>query len=356
MKIAIDISQIIYGTGVSTYTKRLVEGLLKIDKKNNYLLFGSSLRRSGEIKHFLKNKSVESKVFNFPSFAMDILGNKFHYPKIESLIGKIDIYHSSDWTQFASNAAKVTTIHDLAPLLYPEYTSKKVVEVHTRRLGWVKHEVDKIIVPTKSIKEDLIRLGYHDKKIFVVYEGVESSFKVSDTEDVKRVKKRYGINGKFYLAIGVGLRKNTKRIVEAFKKVKGDGEVLVIVGHKYEKTSHEESIIFTGHVPDLDLPPLYTGAEVLLYPSLYEGFGLPILEAFACCCPVVTSAVGSMKEVSGDAACLVDPMDVSSISHGIKKVIKNRSQMTKRGKLRLKDFSWQKAAEQTLSIYEETSG
>lgn len=352
MRVAIDISQIIYGTGVSTYTKELIENLVKIDSVNEYLLFGASLKRRSELDSWINSVGeVKAKTFMLPSAVWEFIGNTLHFPKIESLIGPIDVYHSSDWVQYPSRAYKVTTVHDLAPIFLKRITNKKIVEVHKRRIGWVLKEVDKTIVPSNATKMDLIKLGAAENRVVVIPEAPGSQFAPQPTERIEEVKKKYGLRERYCLAIGVNERKNTRKIMEAFVKAKRKDLKLVVVGHKYNSFHEVRGVNFIGHVPTSDLPMLYSGAEVLIYPSLYEGFGLPILEAMSCGCPVVTSNISSMPEVAGDAAVLVDPYDVSSIAEGIKKALKGKVGLVKRGYAQTKKFSWEKTAKMTLEVY-----
>src|SRR3989344_5042371 len=322
MKIAIDFSSIIYGTGVSVYTRNLIRSLLKLDKINQYLLFAGSLRRQKELKEFLntlRGENLQGRVFPIPPSLADILWNKIHILSVEQLIGNINVFHSSDWTQPPSAAFKVTTIHDLVPIKYPNMSDPKIVSAHTRRLYWVKREVDRVIVHSQATKDDLVRLGINNQRI------------------------------------GVSPGKNIERIVQAFEKIKsGSGLKLVVIGHPYSKISPKRGVVYLGHVPQPELPIFYSGARALIYPSLYEGFGLPILEAFRCRTPVVTSNLGSMAEVAGNAAQLVDPYDVESISDGIRKVVVSSQLFVKKGTSRVKKFSWEKTAGDTLKVYYES--
>lgn len=354
MLIAVDVSQIIYQTGVSVYTKNLVENLLKIDKENQYLLFGGSFRRLGELNKYTEEflPRVNRKFYPLPPSIWDLWGNALHFPKIERLIGKIDVYHSSDWVQFASDAYSVTTVHDLAPILLRKITNPKIVEVHKRRLSRVVSAVNKIIVPSQATKSDLIRLGGVQDRIEVVPEAPDAIYEPKNEQEVNLVKTKYGILGRYCIAVGVNERKNTGRIIEAFVKAKRKDLKLVIVGHRYKSFHETRGVLFLGQIPTSDLPALYSGAEVLLYPSLYEGFGLPILEAMVCGCPVVTSNTSSMPEVAGRAAILVDPYSTDSISDGIGKAIRGKLGLVKKGYQQVKKFSWESTAKETLKVYE----
>ena len=360
MKIAIDISSVIYGTGVSVYTKNLVENLLKVDKKNEYVLFGGSLRRLNELKMALHNHhttvrgSYVSRFYLIPPTLADIIWNKFHIFPIERLIGRVDVFHSSDWTQPPSAAFKVTTIHDLSPLLFPDQTDPKIIKTHNTRLRWVKKEVDRVIVPTKTTGEDVINLGIDTKKVRVIPEAIEPGMKRVKDKEIQDLKAKYKIPGDYLLAVGVNRRKNTPNIIKAFKKLKSDIDLsLVIIGHRHADFGNTDGVIFLGHVPNSDLSTFYSGAKALVYPSLYEGFGLPILYAYACGTPVVTSNLGSMKEVSGEASILVDPNKVDAIAEGIKSAIKNKEKLVKLGLEEAKKYSWEKTAKETLGVYQE---
>lgn len=181
MKIGIDISQIVFpGTGVATYTQRLVENLLKIDQKNNYVLFGSSLRKKKLLDDYLEkfrnNKNVRVKTFYFPPLFLELLWNKLHIFPIERLIGKIDVFLSSDWLQPPTKAKKVTTIHDLIVYKYPESFQQKgghnIVVNQKKRLEWVKKECDMIICDSEATKKDAMEiLGIEEKRLKVVYPG-----------------------------------------------------------------------------------------------------------------------------------------------------------------------------------------
>ena len=361
MKIAIDVSQIIYGTGVSMYTQNLVRGLLSYDKENTYILFGGSLRRFNELKSKIdliseeRSDNVIKKTFPYPPFLADLIWNRLRiYPNLESLIGEVDVFHSSDWVQPPSRAFKVTTVHDLIPILFPKLSHPKLVDVHKRRLEIIKKEVDRIIVPSLTTKDDLLRLGFNVNKIRVISEAPDISFKPQKKEEIIKLKRKYKISGKYLLAIGVTPRKNIERIVDAFEKIKAEYDLkLVVIGKRFSDVEDRRGVLYLGHVPDADVPKLYAGSEALVYPSLYEGFGLPILEAFASRTPVVTSNFGCMKEVAGTAAVLVEPDNINSIVDGIKNALSNKKLLIYLGRRRVKDYSWQNTVIETLKIYEE---
>lgn len=356
MKIGIDISPIIYETGVSWYTRNLVKALLKIDKTDEFVLFGGSLRRINELRNYDTGMHGNSviKIFPVPPTIADYIWNRLHILPIEWLIGDVNVFHSSDWTQPPSRAYKVTTIHDLVPLRFPEISHPKIVAAHKARLRWVKKEVDKIIAVSEFTKKEIIELlDINPNRIVVIHEAPDSDMKQIGKERVEGTKKRFGIDGNYLLVVGADPRKNIPAIIQAYSKVRQHmtGLNLVIVGRPWKEIPKTPGVIVLGHVERQDLVALYSGAQALVYASLYEGFGLPILEAMQVGCPVVTSNISSMPEVAGDAAVLVNPQVEKEIADGIEKVISDRKKWVERGKKHVKQFSWEKTAKQTLKVY-----
>ena len=355
MRIAIDVSQVVYGTGVSSYVKNLVSSLLAIDKKNDYLLIGGAVRRRKDLNKFfnsLEPRKFKTKQFSISPSMANFIWNKIHILPIEFFTGKIDVFHSSDWTQPPSSAYKVTTVHDLVPIKYPEVSHPKIVSAHQARLAWVKKEVNKIIVPSETTKLDLNQIGIDLDRIVVIPEAPDPSFKPEKKSKIIKIKKKYHIKGDYLLAIGTAPRKNNKRIIETHKQLKTKYDLdLVIVGQQLIEVMPENGVKFLGHVLFEELPALYSGAKALVYPSLYEGFGLPILEAFACKVPVITSNLGSLKEIAQDAAVLVNPGSTDSIVDGIEKTLKYSETFVKKGVKRVKIFNWERNARETLKIY-----
>ena len=356
MKIAIDISQVIYGTGVSVYTKNLVDNLLKIDHENEYILFAGSLRRKADILSMFPS----AKVFPIPPTLADLLWNRLHTFPIEKLIGQVDVFHTSDWAEPPSSAFKVTTVHDLAPFLYPNLFPRdiirNIVDVHRHKLSWVREETERIIVPTLATKKDLVSLDFKGEIIRVIPESIPSNFKKIEKEEIAKVLRKHKIFGDYVLSVGVDPRKNTESIIKAFEHSSAGRDLkMVLVGSpKYMNIKDARNVRILGKVETDDLIALYSGASALIYPSLYEGFGLPILEAMACGCPVVTSNISSMAEVAGDAAALVDPYKIDSISDGIDKVLRGPKGYIEKGLRRVRDFSWEKTAKMTLDVYRES--
>lgn len=332
IKVGMDISQLAHDGGVGVYTQNLAENLSKIPDLE-MVYFYSSLRKpyQGKLRHV--------KFYRLPPTLFEMLFNKWRNVPIERFVGPIDVFHSSDWAQPPSKAWKVTTYHDVIPLKYPQWSHPKIVAVHQRRLKIVEKEIDQIIAVSESTKKDLMQISHiPEEKIVVIYEGVGHQFKPQLEKNVTKFKEKYKLPESYVLAIGgIGERRNLKRVREASKKYN-----LVIAGQTIPL------------LPDDDLPLLYSGANVLLYPSLYEGFGLPILEAMNCGVPVITSAISSMPEVGGQAAEYVNPESVIDIENKLMIVMRDeekRKSMIKKGFEQAKKFSWEKCARETAEVY-----
>ncbi len=365
MKIAVDVSQLVYGTGVSSYLKNLVTNLLAIDKKNHYILFAGSLRSQSRLVSFfnqlVNTDNFQAKInFLSPNLA-NFLWNQLHILPIEAITGPVDVLLSSDWTQPPTLRARtLTVVYDLIPWLYPETLSKKIINVHKKRMAWVKKEVSQIIAISKNTKEDLGRIiGIAEEKITVAYPGLDiNRFFPQNKVKVAQVKKKYHLDN-YILGLGTQEpRKNFKQVIAAFEKLNHHSLDLAIVG-KYgwgEKINIKNKRIKTlGYVCDNDLASLYSGASALVYPSLYEGFGLPIIEAQACGCPVITSKTSSMPEAAGKGAILVNPKSTKEIFQSIKTVLVDlniKKELIERGKQNIKRFSWLKTAQTVLGTIE----
>lgn len=376
MKIAIDISQICYeGSGVATYMTLLVENLLRYDKENDYLLVGNSLRQYSKLDEFYKyclkiNPIVKSKFFYLPQTFSTFLTNNIHFPDLSWFIGKVDIFHSSDWQEPLISSKKVTTVHDLVILKYPQYSDPGIVSNHKKKLKWVKDESNVIISDSFSTKQDLTDLLCFDKnRIEVVYPGIEEMYRPSDDREKERIKSKYGLTDEYILAVGtLEPRKNLRMSISAFEifakhpliKSLNKPVQMIIVGKKGwgSELKPVKNVKFLGIVDKIDLPGLYSGAKIFIYPSFYEGFGLPVLEAFASGCPVITSKRGSLMEISQDVAVFVDPDDLNDISIKLVKLFIDRELRAgkiKKGLLRAKDFTWENTARKMVEIYKKVN-
>lgn len=359
MKIAIDISQIIYGTGVSVYTRNLVSHLVKLYPHDDYLLFGGSFRRRRELEIFTNRLKIASRFYAMPPKFMDLLWNSLHILPVEKLIGQVDVVHTSDWAEPPSRIPKVTTVHDLIPFKYPHATESGVRIAHKKRLAWVCQESSLILSVSRSTKLDLMDLlKIPEEKIVVTPEGVEGFYKPQPPGLVETVKNKFHIEGDYIFSLStLEPRKNQQRLIEAFKVVKENfPDLSLVIGGRTgwgDALCPVEGVILPGYIPDADLPALYSGCLAYALPSLYEGFSLSHLQAMACGAPVVGSNISSMPEVIGDSGVLVDPISVRGIASGIVKAIRNRAVFGEKGKKRAKLFTWEETAKLTHDAYEK---
>lgn len=353
LKIAIDISQVVFkGTGVSTYTENLVKNIAEVDKKNHYILFGSSLRKFTELEKFCKNfrkyPNFEYKIFKFPISFLNILWNRLHVLNVENFIGKVDVLHTSDWIEPPSIGKKVTTIHDLVIFTNPESIEKNIVTTQKNKLKWVVKESNKIISVSNSTKNDIIKyLNINKDDIKVIYEAADEKFKKTNSKEIS-----YNLPENFFLVVGASKdRKNVRRIIDAFNKLKLANYRLVIIGGTNNNFILNQNIVWFDYIPEDDLPIFYSKAKALVFTPLYEGFGLPILEALKCGCQVVASSVSSLPEVGGEAAFYCDPYSVDDILEKMRLCVKNPKPIDLLSDQANK-FSWEKTARLTVDLYE----
>ncbi|HSV94353.1 MAG TPA: glycosyltransferase family 1 protein [Spirochaetia bacterium] len=359
MKIAIDISQAIYGTGVSVYTKNLAATLIKLYPDDQFILFGGSLRRKAELALLAQKMKGIPKIYPFPPSLMDLIWNSLHVLPVEKLIGDVDIIHTSDWTEPPSKFPKITTVHDLIPFKFPQTTTESIRNTHKKRLAWVMRESEKIIAVSQSTKEDLISiLKVPEEKIIVIPEGVEERYCPQSIDIQEIIKKRYKINENFIFSLStLEPRKNQARLIKAFKLVKKDFPNLqLILGGRTgwgEIPEAVEGVSMPGFIPDADLPGLYSACLTFVLPSIYEGFGLSPLQAMACGAPVTTSNISSLPEVVGEAGVLFDPESVESIAAGIIEAIRNRNELKVKSLKQASKFTWEKTATETYKVYQQ---
>ncbi len=261
----------------------------------------------------------------------------------------------------------VIAVMDISYVFYPETFKKRDLKKLNSWTGYSVKKAKKVITISQSSKNDIINhYKVPESKVVVAYPGIKSLMKTNKKLDLTS----WGIKEKYILFVStLQPRKNIERLIEAFSRLRKDNLQLVIVGKRgwlYEdilaapkKFGAEKDIVFLDFVSDEELPVLYENAQCLVMPSLYEGFGLPILEAMKYDCPVVASNVSSLPEVGGDAALYFDPYNIDEIKEKIEKVLtdaKLRKRMVEKGREQVKKFSWEKSAEKVLAVLEEVAG
>ena len=290
---------------------------------------------------------------------------------------RLDLYHSTHYViPPLARARAVVTIHDIIHVLYPQFLPNRAALVYARvMIRRALNRADRILTVSYNTKRDLVDyFGVPPARVEVVYNGVSSRFRPDlPREERDRVAAKYRLPRPYLLFLGGEKpHKNVRNVLRAFAQARKERALphsLVLAGPMPKNRSRVEAIIAAlelesrvcrpGIVPEEDLPGLYAGADAFLYPTLYEGFGLPVVEAMASGVPVLTSSTSALQEIAGGYALLVDPMDVDAIAKGIVLLATDparRAEFVELGKRRARDFSWDRAAERTLQIYAEALG
>lgn len=376
MIIGIDVSSIPYGTGVSNYTLNLVRHLLKNDKVNQYKLLFYSLRQPlpPEIQSLSRQTNVKIYHYRFPPSLLTFFWNQLHLFPIELFIGKCHLFHTWDWNQPPTLKAKtVTTIHDFVPILFPQSQHQTTIRTFKQKMRWAQKECSYFICVSQNTRHDLLKLypQIDPQKSGVIYEAAENKydlfFRLTNLEKKQKINSihsQYDLR-KYVLSQGTREpRKNLHRLIKAFIKYKQlhpKSTVELAITGKYgwgQDINHLKHpyIKILGYIPEKDLPSLHAGAIMLAYPSLYEGFGLPIIKSMTVGVPVLTSANSSLGEIAQDGAVLVNPRSTKSIYQGLAKILNNpvfRRQLIKKGLIQSKKFSWNKTAINTINLYQQ---
>lgn len=315
----------------------------------------------------VKNKSIIERG-PYKKSMLRILDEQFLLPLIYR---KYDLIHHIDYSSAVfSKKDFVLTVHDLSYYEYPE-TFTKFSGAFKRSLASIGiYKAKKVIVSSENTKRDMIKyFPKAEEKIEVIYPGRPGYKRIEDKKTIDKTIRKYGLGGQYILGVGtLEPRKNIERLIEAFREVaKHNKEIkLALVGKKgwlyepiFEKIAYwnlQDRIIWTGYVPDEDMPVIYSGAKIFVYPSIYEGFGLPPLEAMSCGVPVITSNVSSLPEVVGDAAVLINPMEVGQIKDAILTLLHDEELTEKliaKGINQSKKFDWHVSAQKVVDIYNE---
>ena len=358
MRIGVDI-QAAKGkvTGLGVYAKCLSEALPRRNKGNHNVSFLNA-KQDGDWN------TIER-----------LLWENWTLPKLAKE-NQIDLLHVTAYAPpFHKTCKLVVTVHDLIGMAFPN------------QLGWPSRlywgywlpqavkKADRIIADSEHTKKDIIKfLKIPAGKIKVIYLAPPQGFKtIRDSLNIGKIKSRLGIQKEYFLTVGtLEPRKNFIRALKAFSRFKSETQdkrfQLVVAGSKnfahsayfeeHFKPFMSEDIVFTGYVSNEDLNELYSSACAFLFPSLYEGFGFPVLEAFSSGTAVLTSRATSLPEVAGEAALYVDPLNIDDITKGIKILAEDetlREKLVGKGLERVKEFSWEKTADETIKVYEELS-
>lgn len=377
MKIVIDIRHLTKPepSGIGQYTMELLRALFELDRTNDYVLFSSGSKRARtnlptfsypNVKHF--HLDIPNRLFNALLLATG-------RPRFDKLIADkseggerpLFFFPNLNIISLSPGAPYVLTLHDLSFEIFPEFYQAKARLWHCfTRARALAQKARAVIVPSKSAARDIGCIFRIPKeKIFVVPHGVSPAFSSRPAPQDHGVKSRYNLPKKFALFVGtLEPRKNIAAMIEAvaaYCRESGDDLRLVLAG---KPTGHKTTaaatatVVQTGYVRPQDLPALYRLATVTLFPSLYEGFGLPIIESMASGTPVIAGKTSSMPEVGGRAAIYVDPYNKNDLVAALRELLSNeefKKQKIAEGLEWAKRFSWKKAAEQTITILNKIS-
>lgn len=377
MKICIDIRCLAEGrrTGVEEYTRYLLDNLFSVDKKNEYVLFLNSWKKTKlDFSWIQKYPNVSVKKFRFPNKILNLMFWYLGWPKIDHLVGGANIVFSPNiiFGNVSARTKFIITIHDLSFFRHSEYFSWK-------RKWWhifinpkkICRDANKIIAVSNSTKHDLISLyKIQPEKIIVIPSAVADNFCVVDRNNEKlvKVKEKYNLPYKFILFFGtIEPRKNIVGLIRAFNLLQKDNSAysLVIAGEKgwlseeiyeeIENSPFREKIQIINSIPDEDKVYLYNLASLFVYPSFFEGFGFPPLEAMKCGVPVIVSNNSSLPEIVGNAGILIDPDKPDEIFLAMKEILEKpelRNSLIQKGLEKSKEFDWKKTAKKTLEVLE----
>jgi len=365
-------------SGVSQYTANLLSAILDLDKDNEYRLFYNSWRNLDTRLALWQRpnsrvigRHYPNKLFNY------ILQKGLAWPKLDQALGGVDLFFSPhfNFSALSSRTKKIITVHDLSFLRYPEFFSRRKNFWHRAlKVKKILRAADRIIAVSESTKSDIVELiGAAPEKVRVIYSGNNLSGKRPSEPEISAWRKTKNITGRFILSLGtIEPRKNIAGLIEAFNSLKDQGAYsdikLVLAGARgwknqsvaeaFKASPYQEDIIFLGYVSPAEQAILYASAEVFVYPSFYEGFGFPPLEAMSYGRPVICSNNSSLPEVVGEAGLMINPDQPAEISAAWRLILDDenlRNRLKEKGLARAKLFSWPKAAGEYLALFNELS-
>ncbi|HYE22248.1 MAG TPA: glycosyltransferase family 1 protein [Verrucomicrobiae bacterium] len=347
-------------TGVERYATELIKKLAEKDSTNEYILY---FRTKPQEWFYKLPLNFKLKVIPFPKFWTQTRLT------MELLLHPVDVFFMPiQALPFVHPRNSVITVHDVAYEMFPEAFAPFALFYLKLTTRWGVWRAKKIISVSDSTKNDLVKIyGLNPEKITTAHLGLDDGFKPQSYGDSQKVLDNYGLSYKKYiLYIGtLQPRKNIVRLIDAYLELRKNNRIeekLVIAGGKgwlWEpivkkiQENQDNGVVYLEYVPYNHLNALYSGATVVTLPALYEGFGLPPLEAMACGTPVVVSNISSLPEVVGDSGVLVDPQSVDSIADGLLKVLMDKnlqSQMSQKGLERSKQFTWEHTANKVLEV------
>ncbi len=372
MPIYVDVAAAVHGrAGLGRYAESLARALVAKDP-GRYAFF---FNRGGDVHPLdgLKGIPVRSIRAGYKPWRMAVWLGQVAALGFDRLLPDAELYHATEHLLMPlRHVPTVLTVHDLIFHLFPQHHKRLNYWYLNAAMPLYCRRANAIVAVSQATKRDLVRIyGLDPAKITVVHEAAAPHFAPALPAQVAQARARYGLPDRYLLHVGtIEPRKNLNRLLEAVHRLREAGEDarLVVVGSKgwlyqgffqrLEELDLRDTVQLPGYVSDTDLPAVYSGASLVVMPSLYEGFGLPVLEAMSCGTPVVCSNVSSLPEIGGDAARYFDPTDVPAMTEAILSVWRDgalQEAMRQRGLARAAQFSWARAAEETVAVYEAVS-
>jgi glycosyltransferase involved in cell wall biosynthesis len=366
VRIAIDARKL-RDYGIGTYIRNLLRHLSRLDHATEYVLL--CRQEDSEVAATL-GENFRSVRQESPAYS---LREQMRIP-LDLRRERADLFHAPHYVLPPFTPCRsVVTIHDCIHLRFPQYLPSRFGYAYARLSLWAAtHRADRILTVSEASKRDILRyFRVPEQKIHVIPNAIDERFNQPPAAaDIERVKERYQLNDPFVLYAGnIKPHKNLERLIEAFHMFRRPGlehVKLLIIGDEISKYATlrravhrlklHKHVRFFGFVPHQTLAVLYRLAAVFVFPSLYEGFGLPPLEAMASGAPVITSNVSSLPEVVGDAALLIDPYDSEALADAMRRVLSDdtlRLELRERGLVRARHFSWDRSVRQVHEIYQE---
>ncbi|HEY7380819.1 MAG TPA: glycosyltransferase family 1 protein [Gaiella sp.] len=355
MRIVVDVSPLSHPrTGIGNYIRGMVDGLVDVASSTHEVVgfAPTSLKGPARIRAALEGIPLECRLWPLPaSHAIRTAWSRLGHPAAERLLGPFDALLFSDWMYPPQRAGvRATVIHDLVPLHHPEWCTRRTVSMHGRKYRNAARTCDLLVANSRFTADDIVStLSVPEERIVVAHPGLGSGF-VPEGPSAEL--------GRPYV-LGVGTlepRKNLGMLVSAWRLLDDDLALALAGGEGWgADVTSDPRVVRLGYVGDKALPRLYRGASVFVYPSRFEGFGIPIVEAMACGTPVVASSHPSLDEAAGDAAVRVDPDDPEAVAAGIREALARRDELAAAGIEHARGFSWQRSSTTILSALVERS-
>ena len=371
-------------TGIGRYTLELVRALAAHAHDVELRVFANLAAVRTEIPDLGQGVRVVNP--RIPDRILKAAWRLVGYPPVEAFLGEVDVFHASDWIHPPLRRARmVCTVHDLGPLEHPEWYAPEVTRHFEALHRSVVQRADRVVAVSGATREAFVRLlGADAERVHVVHSGISADFAPVAEGAAREIAARYAVRRPYVLYVGSReRRKNLLGLLHAFARVaeRRPEPSLVLVGARphveardvqgaqsWSGTEIEDAVAslgmadkvrILGMVPRAHLPALYSAASLFAFPTLYEGFGFPGLEAMACGAPVVASNRSAVPEVLGDAALLADPEDADAFGGAMLRVLEDdalAAELRSKGAARARTFTWERAARETLEVYRDASG